>query len=153
MSTKATIQTLINENLADSSSITASEHREVENSLLNELYGTSYVEKHNLTNGITLRNLTILTNEFNVTFLKQGSRVSISGFIKNNSSNIYGGNVNSFFIEIIDSDYFPRTNQSPISIPTSQGSIEFDFTAKKIYTTFIGANATVNFQLTYFTAN
>ena len=37
MSTKTIIQTLINTNLADSSTILASEHREVEIALLNEL--------------------------------------------------------------------------------------------------------------------
>jgi len=48
MSTKTIIQTLINTNLADSSTILASEHREVEIALLNELFPTEYRELHDL---------------------------------------------------------------------------------------------------------
>ena len=71
MSTKTIIQNLINTNLADASSITAAEHRAVENALLNELYPTPIYESSESTYTITSKNSAIATNLYGVSIVKQ----------------------------------------------------------------------------------
>lgn len=155
MSTKTTIQTLINTNLADSSNITAFEHRAVENALLNELYPTVINETHATTNTVTAKNTNLTTNEYSVSICKQGRVVTINGTIINNSNNIIGTNSNHWFFEIINSEYFPLTTQSNVIVIGSNynSKIIFNISEKKIYTSEIQANGSLNFTLTYFTEN
>jgi hypothetical protein len=88
MATKAELETLINTNLATSSLITATEHRAVEQSLLNSFYPT-------VTN-VTQADTTIFTPnaafagtflyEFNV--VKIGRLITVTGyFVKNSLDN------------------------------------------------------------------
>lgn len=103
MSIKSVILSLINTKLASASNITASEHREVEVALLDNLYPTVINETHATTNTITTKN-TVNTNlQYNVNIYKQGRTVFINGFIKNNS----GSAVNDFFLKIVGSEYLP----------------------------------------------
>lgn len=96
MSTKTNIQNLINTNLADSSSITASEHRAVENSLLNELYPTPVYETQATTNTITAKNATINNLNYDISIVKQGRLVTISGILWNNTGSIIDDSENYF---------------------------------------------------------
>jgi len=94
MSTKSTIQTLINTNLASASSISAVEHRAVVDSLLNELFPAT-------------TNYTLATGDFqyNLNFTKSGNFCLVQGFFKNGSAfSINGENL----FTIPNSLYYPK---------------------------------------------
>lgn len=103
MSTRTQLQTLINTNLANASSITAAEHREVENSLLNELYPTVTFETR-VSNSITTENTTYTGNNYQIYIAKQGRKVTIYGSITNSTSNMVGGS-SAWFFEIIEPEF------------------------------------------------
>jgi hypothetical protein len=153
MSTKATIQTLINTNLADGSSITASEHRAVENSLLNELYPSNIYETQG-SNTITTENTSNFGYQIHI--IKQGRLVTITGLIINNNSFIVGNNIGNWFFEIVNSEFFQITSN-----PSAMGFLRGDdiyggyveLRNNKLYCTFISGYSTLNFQLTYTTQN
>jgi hypothetical protein len=85
MANKTTITNLINSNLADSSTILASEHRAVEIALLDAIYPTPLVDTHLTTNVLT----SILPAvEYQLTFTKVGRMVHVNGFIENTSGSI-----------------------------------------------------------------
>lgn len=152
MSTKTNIQNLINTNLADASSITASEHRAVENALLNELYPTPIYESSESTNTITSKNSAIATNLYGVSIVKQGRLVTISGYLTNNSFNIL--NNSSWFFEIINSEYFPDTTVNPIIYRMGNNrQLIFTTSNKRFGIHNCDAGLRSDFQITYSTLN
>lgn len=101
MANKTTITNLINTNLADSSTILASEHREVEIALLDAIYPTPLVDTHLTTNVLT----SILSGvEYKLTFTKVGRMVHVNGFITNTSGSIFSLEM---FANITNSEYEP----------------------------------------------
>ena len=152
MSTKTQIQTLINTNLADGSSITAPEHREVENSLLNELYPTNIYETQS-SNTITTENTSNFGYQIHI--IKQGRLVTITGSIINNNSFIVGNNIGNWFFEIVNSEFFQNTS-NPSAIGFVRGDRDTSYVElknNKLYCNLIQAFSTINFQLTYTTQN
>lgn len=85
MANKTTITNLINSNLADSSTILASEHRAVEIALLDAIYPTPLVDTHLTTNVVTAVGSNF---EYELTFTKVGRLVQVNGFIVNVSGSI-----------------------------------------------------------------
>ena len=156
MSTKATLQALISTNLADGSLITASEHRAVEDALLNELYPSFVNETHLTTNTVTSRNTSITTNEYNISICKQGRLVTINGKVLNNSAD---SRLTQWFFEITNSEYFPATNQFNQRVLTFSQTEDLlissfgyiDFSSKRFFIHNIGENTEMYFQITYFT--
>jgi hypothetical protein len=155
MSTKSTIQNLINTNLADASSITASEHRAVENSLLNELYPTPIYENHvTTTNTITAKNPTIEGLNYSISIVKQGLSVTITGYLQNNSSAIIGES--EYFFEIINSEYFPNSGNPFVSLVYDinvNRRIIINTNTKRLSLTNSGIGNIDFFQITYQTFN
>jgi hypothetical protein len=94
MATKTTIQNLIDTNLASGSNITATEHRAVLNTILNELFPTS--DTYIVATGDV---------QYNLTFTKVGNKCTLSGSIANSANSIIGG-VKLF--DIPNSIYFPK---------------------------------------------
>lgn len=153
MSIKSAILTFINTKLASASTITASEHREVEVLLLDNLYPVEVNETHATTNVITERNLVNTALQYDVKIYKQGRTVFINGFIKNTTASI----VNDYFLTIVGSEYLP----SPVSyagnkyltnnnLSTSGLSLN---TLSDRLNGIVPANTTVIFSLSYPTLN
>ena len=88
MATKSTIQSLINANLADDSDILASEHRAVENQLLNEFYGTVLTDTDLGTTNVITRVNTNYNYRFN--FSKAGRNIAVNGSISNATASVIG---------------------------------------------------------------
>ena len=103
MATKTTIENLINSNLASGSNITASEHRDVLNIILNELYSDVILQDTTLT-----EILSPLTSDINYKILisKNGNNVNINGFISNDSLSAIAGSFELF--DIVDTEYRQR---------------------------------------------
>jgi hypothetical protein len=152
MATKSTIQTLINTNLADASNITASEHRAVENSLLNELYPTAIYETQATTNTITAKNTTITNLDYQISIVKQGRLVTITGILWNNTSAIVSDT--DYFFEIINTEYFPDTTRPTIFYRLGNNKqLLFRTTLKRFGIYSAGVGTQNEFQITYLTAN
>ena len=73
------LNNLIDTNLADNSDIKPSEHREVEQEIVNAVFGEILVYSNTVTGVL-----------YNITFEKRGSLCYVSGTIKNNNSYITG---------------------------------------------------------------
>lgn len=152
MSTKTSIQNLIDTNLADSSSITAPEHRAVESALLNELYPTAIYEADDTTNTITAKNSAISTNLYGLSIIKQGRLVTLTGYMTNDSFSII--NNASWFFEIIASEFFPDTAQGTIIYRIGNNrQLLFNTTTKRFGINNCDAGSRNDFQITYITAN
>jgi hypothetical protein len=156
MSTKTQIQTLINNNLADGSSITASEHREVEIVLLNELYPTNIYETRD-DNTITTQNTNAayLTNSYEINIVKQGRLVTISGKLINESGNSVTNSINAWFFQIVGTEYL-QSSATPLTIgfvSSGSGTGSIQLLQNKLYCAYLGGLSTINFQLTYTTQN
>lgn len=152
MSTKATIQALINANLANSSMITAAEHRAVENIILNELYPNAIYETHTTTNTITTKNPTLPGLNYNISIVKQGRLVTISGILWNYTSSIVSDT--EYFFEIINSEYFPDTTTPTIIYRLGNNrQLLFNTTLKRFGIYSCGVGTQNEFQITYLTAN
>lgn len=158
MSTKATIQSLINENLADASNITASEHRAVESALLNEFYSEIITETE-ISNTVTVENTNPLFDGlgYTIKILKQGRLVNIVGNLENNSLNeINSISENAWFFEIVNNDYKPENSSASIisyfGDCTTAGKIVY-FEDNKLNINSLGIGEPVNFKITYFTAS
>ena len=98
MANKTTITNLINTNLADGSDILASEHRDVEMALLNEIFPSSdtYIDDSG-------------SIQYNLTFTKSGNKCTVSGSIANWTGSIIGG---VKLLDIPNSIYFPKKSVS-----------------------------------------
>jgi hypothetical protein len=111
MSTKTTIQNLIDSNLASGSNITATEHRAVLTSVLNNLYPTPLVDTHLTTNVITAFGSNF---EYELAFTKVGRLVHVVGSITN---------VSGLILDIQDIATITNAEFNPITtiIPVLQG--------------------------------
>ncbi len=109
MSTKTILQNLINTNLADDSEILASEHREVEIALLNELFPTEYRELHEYLSPDELEITTPWVSNlfYNISFVKRGNTVYINGYVRNKTGAIFSGKV----LNIDTTEYNTKTNR------------------------------------------
>lgn len=148
MSTKLEIIELINTNLADDSEILASEHRDVENALVNELFPDIFSEKDSsLTNEITAKNTVNTKLKYNIYFVKQGRMVYVYGSITNTSTEIIDfSNNDNFFFEITNSEY---QTSLPSTIRFVNGNETIKIQSNKFYYSQIGAGATKNFNFHY----
>jgi hypothetical protein len=103
--TKAQIQTLINTNLADASSITASEHRAVENALVEQLYSNS-----------TLQVITSDAISCNLYYKRSGNTCTVTGFIRNGNPYMIA---NTTLITIPNANFFAKNLQETQDIITN----------------------------------
>ena len=101
MATKTELQTLINTNLASGTSITALEHREVENAIIDALYPAKIEEDWITTN--VFRN-DIAGLRYNLIIWKQGNNVNVSGELINATGGILS---NVDLISIINPEFYP----------------------------------------------
>lgn len=103
MATKATIQALINANLASSSMITAAEHRAVENQLLNEFYPNTLTVTQADTTIFTAATISGVVFSYKLNVVKIGRLVTITGYIHLTTSSsitnrVYATITNSEFL-------------------------------------------------------
>ena len=110
MSTKAQIQADINSKLASGSTILASEHREVENELLDNFY-PSEITENETTNSITINNADF---DYVVKIVKIGRLVTISGTFEQKASS--SGLSTIFNIDLTNSEFKP--SETALSNPT-----------------------------------
>jgi len=153
MSIKSAILTLINTKLSSGSAISASEHREVEVSLLDNLYPIEVNETHATTNVITERNLVNTNLQYDVKIYKQGRTVFINGFIKNNSAFA----VNDYFLTIVGTEYLPALvtysgNKYIANSNLPSTSLSLNTTNNRL-NAVVPANTTVIFSISYPTLN
>lgn len=149
MSTKNTTQNLIDTNLADASLVEASEHREVENALLNEVYSDVINDTQDTTSVVTANNPA--TRKYDIKIVKQGRKVTVTGFIKNTSGSMLN---NAIFFSINASEFTKDTNDI-----VCYGNKRSDGLSTRLVIegqdlwlrALIGNNETVDFELTYFT--
>lgn len=153
MAIKTTIQSLINSLIRTNPAlIDKTEHADVEDALLNSLYGTTQSEKDSSgSNVVTTKNTINTSLLYNVYFLKQGRRVTVYGSIQNNSASIVGHtNADNYYFEITNSEYYPSAS-SLVQFPNGSDFIKFD--SNKFYYSSLGASSSKYFTLTYFTIN
>jgi hypothetical protein len=103
--TKAQIQTLINTNLADASSITASEHRAVENALVEQLYSNS-----------TLQEITSGAITCKLYYKRTGNTCTVTGFIRNGNPYMIS---NTTLITIPNANFFAKSLQETQDLITN----------------------------------
>ena len=145
MSTKSEIQNLIDTNLASASNITATEHREVEESFVSELYATEVRELHEQVLADILSITTPETANFfyDIYFTKKGNTVLLNGHIRNKTGSIFSGK----FLNIDSSVYLGKTN-IPYYGVTSNGSY-INIVNGIVTVESIGNNIQSFFNLTY----
>jgi len=158
--TKAEIENLINTNLADGSGILAEQHREVEDALMNELYGTIFTEDRDTTSAssrITTPNGLKTSLLYRIHILKQGRLVIIKGFVWNKTSSIISNNLSNYFVfEIVDSEYLPDTSSTNTAFPIALGTfVELNRTGypseNKFYCNQLASGQRITFNIQYFT--
>lgn len=114
MATKATIQTLINTNLATNSTITAAEHRAVENQLLNEIYPDIITVTEADTNIFTAATISGVVFSYRLNVVKIGRLVTIKGWIKLTTSSSVTERV---YATITNPEYLGFVIDSPLTSP------------------------------------
>lgn len=152
---KIDIVSTIEVNLADSSSITAELHREVESNLLNEIYPDVVFETRT-SNTITSENTNAqyVTNDYQIYIAKQGRKVTIYGTIINGSAFLVGDNINAWFFEIVENEYKQKTGTYAYgNIRASNWSAFVSLYNNKLFCNGIAQFQTYYFTLTYFTEN
>jgi len=89
--------------LSNPALITKSDHSEVNNALINEIFPETITVTHANGQGIVqlVSGMPIL---FEIQITKQGSVVTMNGWFANNSNNILGS---SYFVEFLNDDYKP----------------------------------------------
>lgn len=121
MSNKASITSKVNADLADSSDITATEHRSVlhtdDNSFLEAIYKTPIVDNSSGTTSITTSNANF---NYEAKFTKVGNLITISGTI----SVISSQPSNSTIFTLTDTDY---SASSDLFDNIGKGSNVFDY--------------------------
>lgn len=105
MSTKSQIQALIDANLADASNITATEHRAVENKLLDEFYPTVFSFNETDSSILTLNPTFEGIVRYDLNVCKVGRLITITGIIYRMS-----GSSTGWFFEITNSEYYGKNN-------------------------------------------
>lgn len=145
MANKTTITNLINTNLADSSTILASEHREVEIALLNELFPTEYRELHEQVIPDELEITTPgLSNLFyDISFVKRGNTVYLNGYVRNKTGAIFSGKV----LNIDTTEYNTKTDRQYFASCSNGTNLEIQ--NSDILITEIANNEQAYFSLTY----
>ncbi len=145
MSTKTIIQTLINTNLADSSTILASEHREVEIALLNELFPTEYRELHEdlLPDELEITTPWVSYLFYDISFVKRGNTVYINGYVRNKTGAIFSGKV----LNIDTTEYNTKTNRQYFASCSNGTNLEIQNSS--ILITEIANGEQAYFSLTY----
>ena len=135
MATKATIETLINTNLATNSLITAAEHRAVENQLLNEFYPSTLTVTQADTTIFTAATISGVVFSYKFNVVKIGRLVTITGYIHLATSSsvtprVYATITNSEFLgQLIDIYPLPAQYVAPFSfypISTEGGYIHIN---------------------------
>ena len=145
MATKTTIQNLIDTNLSSGSNITATEHREVEIALLNELFPTEHRELHHQ---ILPDELEITTPElsnlfYDISFVKRGNTVYINGYVRNKTGAVFSGKV----LNIDTTEYNTKTNRQYFASCSNGTNLEIQNSS--IYITEIANGEHAYFSLTY----
>jgi len=145
MATKTELQTLINTNLASGTSITALEHREVENAIIDALYPARIFETSASTNVFT-NDITGLV--YVMTVWKQGNNVNVSGEMTNNTGRILSG---EDLISITNSEFFPDNLliQSPYYFFASNLLFSVTTSNKLRINDSLGDGLTVYFNFNY----
>lgn len=123
MATKSGLISSINGYIT--SVVTIAKHRLSMLDLINEFFQVDVVES-NLTTPAVIENNSGISFAYEVYIKKTGNTVRWRGYFNNLSGTITGYNFPLF--DIIDSDYFPRTGSSFITVPCST-SEERGFTA------------------------
>ena len=124
MANKTTITNLINSNLADSSTILASEHRAVEIALLDAIYPTP-ISDTQLTTNVVTKIGTKFT--YNLQFSKVGRNIHIYGYITNVSGSVLGSSVEDI-LEVTNAEFEPYTTYSFIGSNTN-GNVHLSFSS------------------------
>lgn len=145
---KTTIQSLIDTNLADSSNIEASEHREVEHALLDELYGTVISDTQATTNFATAISS---SRKYDIKVVKQGRKVTVTGYIKNTT----GSMLNNAKFFTINAGELTKDANDIVCYGTKRSNalaIRLTLEGQDLWLrALIGNNETIDFELTYFT--
>jgi hypothetical protein len=135
--------------------VTVAKHRNSMLELVNEFY-RSPLKETNFTNSITNNN-SVIGLTYDVTFMKQGGKVTINGSITNTTSEIIGSvsEDSNWFLEIVNSEYYPSVlDNSPfIATNTIDTPTYVFFANNKLYCRSIAPSDTVFFQFTYFLDN
>ena len=148
MSTKTTIQNLIDTNLASGSNITATEHRAVLTGVLNNLYPTPTSDTQLTTNVAT--KIGVIFN-YNLLFTKTGRNIHICGTI----TNVSGVLLNSVedILEITNPEFEPYTSYDFICSNTN-GNVFLSFNSDGlILVSSLGIGKTIFINQTYQSLN
>ena len=158
MAIKTTIQNLINSLIRSNPAlIDKTEHADVEDALLLNSYG-NVINETELVNTITTENATDPLLEYNVFFCKQGRKVTIKGYLINNSALIIGDEDYHFF-QIVDSEYLPSAaiqaiGGAPTLCATNSGEpVKMYFYNDKLIVDSLGAGGIVYLNIEYLTEN
>lgn len=103
MSNKTTLQSLSDANIADASSILASEHRAVNDAFLDNFYADALHELHSAS---VITAQTADLNFYDLYFCKQGRVVTVTGVLVNKQTVISSS---TSFFEVVDSEFMPLT--------------------------------------------
>lgn len=144
MSTKTTIQNLIDTNLASGSNITATEHRAVLTSVLNNLYPTP-ISDTQLTTNVVTKIGTKFT--YNLQFSKVGRNIHIYGSV----TNISGSVLNSLeeILEVTNAEFEPYTSYTLIGSNTN-GNVSLSFSSDALMlVSSMGVGETIIINQTY----
>ena len=144
MSTKTTIQNLIDTNLASGSNITATEHRAVLTSVLNNLYPTPISDTQLTTNVVTKISTNFI---YNLQFSKVGRNIHIYGGVTNISGSILGGVED--ILKVTTAEFEPYTTYTLIG-SKSNGNVSFSFNSNALtLVSSIGVGETIIINQTY----
>ena len=144
MSTKTTIQNLIDTNLASGSNITATEHRAVLTSVLNNLYPTP-ISDTQLTTNVVTKIGTKFT--YNLQFSKVGRNIHIYGGV----TNISGSVLNSLeeILEVTNAEFEPYTSYTLIG-SNINGNVLLSFSSDALMlVSSMGVGETIIINQTY----
>ena len=158
MAIKTTIQNLINSLIRSNPAlIDKTEHADVEDALLLNSYG-NVINETELVNTITTENASNPLLQYNVFFCKQGRKVTIKGYVVNNSALIIGDEASHFF-QIVDSEYLPSAaiqaiGGAPTLCATISGDpVKIGFYNDKLIVDSLGAGVGVYLNIEYLTEN
>ena len=144
MANKTTITNLINSNLADSSTILASEHRAVEIALLDAIYPTP-ISDTQLTTNVVTKIGTKFT--YNLQFSKVGRNIHICGNINNVSGSVLN-NVEDI-LAVTNAEFEPYTTYDFIG-SNINGNVYLSFTSDGlILVSSMGVGETIIINQTY----
>ena len=144
MANKTTITNLINSNLADSSTILASEHRAVEIALLDAIYPTP-ISDTQLTTNVVTKIGTKFT--YNLQFSKVGRNIHIYGSVTNVSGSVLN-NVEDI-LEVTNAEFEPYTTYGFIG-SNINGNVNLSFSSDALtLVSSMGVGETIIINQTY----